>query len=588
MPGESADYVIRARIVAGDATGPGAKSAEKRLVDVEKRGLAVGASLMRMFALVGGIAGIGALGRGIISLNSSMEDARLGIAGMFNATSGVDMATGFRIATTELATLRKMAASGAGELSEYVEVFQNTFLPLRNAGADLERINRLIAQTVAVGHATGRGAEGARLLGFDLQQALTAGAGQRTTPILNQVLAGIGMTTAGFNQLSAAAKLTKLEEAFGKWQGAVDAFGLTWGARYSTFIDNMKGIARQVSKPLFDRWSDQLSKVNDWLVKNEDKVAALADVWWQRLLKVWDHLVARAGTYAAIIAATAAIQMMPPGAGGAIKGAGSAVGGFGRGLAESYRWGSTLPGRAGLMGSLSGGGAAVLGQLGASGSAALQVLGKLAWPLAIVTTAFLAIKGAIGEFPAVTGYFMSAWGRLTEAFGGLGDAFGTLTTKGSALNLVGAGLLGIFGGLIDAFGIAVRVIASLAVGLGVVFQIVGMGLQSLWKLIQGDLSGASAAWDTDGLMAANKTLKDIWTFGDTKAGAKGEDGAPLSDLPNGRTKKGGDTNIGTVNVVVKQEANADPARVARVFDEVLERIGRNKTQAARNPVLSPG
>ncbi len=582
--GESADYRIVARIVAEDASDAGARSAERRLDSVERRGLGVGATLARVFGFLGGVTGVGALVRGIIGLNSHMEDARLGLAGLFSATAGIDIGQGFRVATGELATLRRMAAAGAGELDDYIGVFQQIYMPLHGAGADMERINKLLGQTVAVGFATGRGAEGARLLGFDVQQALTVGAGQRTTPMLNMVLAGIGMTSAGFNALSKEAKLTRLEEAFGKWQGAVDEFGKTWGARYSTFLDNVKGIVRTVTKPLFDKWSDQLGKVNDWLVKNEERIKALADVWGQRLLRTWDHLVERAGTYAALVAA-ASVAQVAPSMRGMGAGAWQGVSGAASSLVGAYRWGSTLPGRVGVGGRVAGGVAAVLGQGAASAMPALSGLARIAGPLAILATVFVAIRSAISAYPSVTASVLASWRRLMESFGKLGTAFDSLTTKGSLLSLAGAGMLQAFGWLLDLGGIVVRVLASLAAGIGLVLQVITDGLVGIYQFATGDLAGAAAIDPLKRVMDTNKLLKDIWTFDEPITGPTPEEIA--AGLPEGRAG-GGNTYIGEVNVAVKQEANADPARVARVFDEVLERVARNRTQAARNPILSPG
>ena len=583
--GEAADYTIRARIVASDATSPGAKSAERRLEDVERKGLGVGSRLMAVFAAVaaGGMV-VAGVTRGIVGVNSALEDAKVGLAGMFSANAGLSIADSFKVANKELNTLRKLSAAGAGELADYSSIFQQTFLPLRNAGADLDRINRVVAQTVAVGFATGRGAEGARLLGFDIQQALTAGAGIRATTQLNMVLSGVGMTADQLNDLSSGGRLEVIEKAFLRWQGAVDAFGATWSARYTTFKDNLKTITVNATGPLFHRWSDQLARVNTWLSKNADSLRDIADVWGQRLVKVWDHLIRQAGTYAAIVAAST-VATVAPGLGGALRGAGSSAGGFGRSLGAAYGWGSTLPGRSGLMGRVSGGVAGVLGELGASFRGLAPVLGRVAAPLAVLTTAFAAVRGSLAEFPGLTLFVGGQLRGLVRALGGLVEAFGSLTAKGSALNLVGGSLVGTFGGLIWLSTQVVKIVGSLAIGLGVVLQVIGDGLKAIYYAATGQFAEAAKLSVTGRLANANDQLSRLWFPGNEVPTAPGDDGA-VPELPG--TKTGGNTYIGTVNVKVKSEVNADPARVARAWDEILDKAARNRTQALRNPVMSTG
>lgn len=585
VTGEQTDYRIRARIVAEDAVGSGADSAERRLGRVESRGLAVGASLTAMFAVIGGAYGVGQAVKGILGLQSSTEDARISLAGLFNATAGMEMAGALRLAQKELLTLQTLAAVGVGEFGEYASALRLMFSPLHQAGATLDQMNQLTKQVVAVGYLQGRGAEGAQYAAFDVQQALTAGVGIRTTPIVNQALRGIGVSAEAFNAMVMPAKLASLTKAFERYSLAADEMGKAWSARFATLMQNSKLLALRLTAPLFDRWKEQLVAVNMWMEKNQGHLGAIVEVWGVRLVKLWDHLIQQAGTYAAIVAG-ASVAGLAPTSGGSI---GAAVR---EGMvARNTKWvigsvGARAAVTAASAGGLSGGATAGLTALG-------QVLGKVAWPLAIATTAFLAIKGAIGDFPAVTGYALDAWRRLVESLGGLGIAFGSLTQHGSALNVIGAGLVATLGLLADTLGLLTRAVATLVLGLGWALRLIGSFIPLISALATGDYAKA-AAMDKDFLANARESAKQlgaIWTFGEegpyrSKYGTK-RGRAPEDKLPKGKM---GDvvTNIGTVHINVKAEVNTDPARLARTMEQVLDGLARNRRQPARNPVMAPG
>jgi len=579
-------YVIRARIVAEDATAPGARSAVRRIKDVEREAESasskIGGLFGRAFALIGGAAVFGGAVRGIVGLNAEAQNARFTLASLFSANTGDTMTASLRIAKGELGTLREMAAVGAGELSDYSGAFGTLFLPLRNAGADLDRINKLIGQTVAIGALEGRGSEGMALAAFDVQQAMTVGLGQRTTPIINKVIAGIGETTESFNALSKEARMAVLETAFKRYDGAITAMGATWEARMSTFRDNIKGIARTLTEPLFERWSTGLSNANAYLAKNKDQLKEIAEKWGSRLVRVWDHLVERAGTYAAIVAATGAL-LVAPSIAGSVKGTRGAIGTT---VSNAYQ-------NARFLSANAGGGAAAFA---AGGKGFLSVIGqalsKIAIPIAIVTTAIFALKGGLEEYPGVLLFIKDQAKALMDTFGTLSDSFALVTGHASALNMVGAVLGGVFGALLWVVDKVVIGIGLLVAGFSAFLGVLGGTLKALFGFLTGD-SGLGKRGLTEAqrsVESSGQTISDL-LFGKNNNGIFGEQTGPNGETlgANGMpVNKGGDTNVNIANmkVEVKAEANADPARVAVAFGEVLNHVTKYRTQGKRIPGMA--
>lgn len=574
---DNADYEIVARIVARDASDAGAKSAEDRLKQVEQRATATGNSISGMFrgmfaALAGG-AGIGTAVRGIVGLNSSIDDAKNGLATLYSALTGADIGSSFRAASKDIQGLQEDARRGIGELSDYTESFQRILAPGLSAGASREQLRELTRNAIAATGASGRGLWQA---GADVQQALTAGAAQRTTPIVSMALAAIGTTEEAFNRLKPAERITELTRAFQSFGPGVALMGQSWSAQASTFSDTLKSIARTVSRPLFDAWLERLRQANAWLDAHRMQIEDIATRWGAKLVRTWDTLIERAGTYAAIVAAA---QLAPSLTSGASSAAGLA------GRAAGWASGTLIPALRDPLGMMK-----MMGVAGATGGLG-EVLAPLATaatrlvaPLAIIGTAFLAIRGALGEFPSVTGYALAAWGRLSGAFSALGGAFDSLTAKGSALNLVGAGLVGALGLAADAAGVVVRSLASLALGLGLVFGVVGDGFRAIYLLSTGRLAEASKISVMGRLSETSKALGEVWSPTYKSPYKTGWDHTQDGGLPPVAQNV---THInGPVTFNVKTEINNDPARVVRAWEEGVDLVRRARVQGKRNAALA--
>jgi hypothetical protein len=330
------DYEIVSRIVVRDAAGPGAESVQRRLAEVERSGERVGRSITQALggalAGVAGGVGLGFLARGLVRINAEIQSAEVGLATLFAANYGVGAADALGIARDSLAGLRQDAAAGVGELADYLRTFQTVLGPGLQLGATTDVLRELTRNALAAGYAL-RGQQGMATVGFDAQQALTGQVGDRTTPIVMQALQAAGITAEAFRALDPAERVEALNRGFATFSTGVSLMGQTWDAQMSTLKDTITDRLRDVTRPVFDRWSDQLRGANAWLEAHRDILTDIAGRVGDRLLTLWDALIQSAGVYAAILAGAAALQIVP-GAAGALGGvrraaAAGAVGGNG-------------------------------------------------------------------------------------------------------------------------------------------------------------------------------------------------------------------------------------------------------------------
>ena len=539
MPAGGDTYTIRARFVVDDQSGRGIGAASRGVTQLENRVTAAGSRMSSAFGsaiglLAGGLA-FGAATRGIIRMNDQVDTANAGLATLFSAVTGAPIEQAMGVARKSIVGLRQDAAAGVGELQDYVAGFQSVIAPVLGAGKGTEVARELTRNALGAGFAL-QGQRGLQNASMDIQQALTAGAGQRTTPIVNAALRAIGKTNEQFNQLSVGDRIDTLNEAFGAFAPGVELMGQTWEAQMGTMRDNINNILLTVTRPIFDRWKDSLIAANSWLKDNKDIIEEMATVGGEKLLKMWDNLIANARTYASIV-----------GGASLAKGVGSVAGAAGVGVTG----------------------------VGAAGLAVVSV--------AIVGAA-LAVSGALEQWPSLMVGIAESGDRLWESLLPLGEAFGRLSAEGSLLNVVGAAIVVVFVAMVDKVTQTVQVLTFAVDAFGTFIRIVGVGMQSLvqqaFAFASGDLAGVSAASQTGNTAITNLMQGFIDRQLERKSARKGE--APggedgLGDLPTSSSI----TNInGPINVKMKVEQNADPARVLTSWKEVLERAVRFKDGAA--------
>lgn len=548
------DFEIVSRIVVHDASDAGVDGASRKLRKVEGLGERVGDSITRhlgrAFALIGGSYALQRLTGNLVGLHSGIEQATFGVSGLIQSLTGMAAADSLAAARGQVALLRRDAAVGAGEFADYTEAFQLMFAPVRQAGGGFEDVRTLTRQALGVGQLL-RGEVGLKTAGLDVQQALVQGAGDRTTPIVAQTLAAIGLTSEAFNRLNPEKRLEKLSEAFGAFGPAVDLMGKSWSAQMATLRDNVKGLIEDVTRPLFDRWKGQLEGVNDWLAANRDTVREIATEWGPRILGVYDAIIGRGREVAAVSTGLAAVRI----------GAALGVGG----------------------------------------------LGPLAAVMAGVGGAAYLLLSAWARYPATLDRTEAAAERLTDRMLGLESSMDQLFASpvwaelGRLLNdwLVVPTL--------DALADMAGGATMLALGVQAALQIVRGAYIDTLALLRGDVSPSE--WRQSVRGRNSGILDDLGrrefmliplvdagqqglNRGDDRRGGnlhldpKASNGlrGPIPGESNGPALSSGNVYINKVEVKVEADNLDDPARVAFTFEDVLSRAIRSPRSPLRDPL----
>ena len=529
----------------------GLTQAQRRISNLDRLGGAVGRGITGAiggaFAVAAGVGGVGLLSRGIMGLQSEIQEAEIGMASLISALTGQDIGASLKSAREQVAGLKEDAAAGAGELGHYTQGFQRILGPARTAGATLKEVRELNRQALAAGFAM-RGAEGLLLAPMDVAQALTQGVGERTTPIVNQLLGAIKMTNEEFNRLSKPERMTALSEAFQTMAAGAELMGRTFGAQTATLKDNVKDIIRELTRPLFDLWTTQLESANKWMTDNRDKMREMAEIWGPRLAAAWGSIS---------------------------RNPGAAAGGLGAAAVTP-----------GLMRFAAGGGVTALGAAaGASGAAAPGVgAAALAAILATVGGGFLAVKGALVEYPELLDSVAASTGLLLHSFTVLMDSLGTLTQRGSLLNRIGRLMVGGFSTAVDLFARGVLTVAAGIRYLGEGFRQLGLIFDAI-QTPGGIAKLMRSGTDFTPTQTLVDDLRRIWTepirVTKVRRNSEGE-GEGEGGVETPQTN----VNIGKVEVQVQTEVNEDPNRVAAAFSEVLTRVNEFRLQASAAP-LSP-
>ena len=591
-------FRVRARIIATDETKQGVASVDRSMSRLENRAQRTGMSISRFlggaFALLGGGAALGVAARGVVGLQTEIQNAEGSLATLFTAFEGVTMAEGMSMAKDEVDKLSRAAASGVGGLQDYLDAFQLLFSPARAAGASFEEIEKFAADSLTAAAAMGKELAQAPL---DIVQALQQGVNDKITPIAAQALKAAGITAEEFNKLDVRSKMTALSEGFGRFSEGAELMGQQWDAQVETLFDGIKRIARIITKPLFERWSQSLRDVNKWIERNEGSLSEMAETAGPKLLDFFDQAIVKARTLAAITAGLAIgeqVKGLKQGGGGGLGGVLSGVpsglvkgtGGF-RGAAGGFARSSGFDAAALIMG-------------------ILQSLGRVAGPLALVALAFTAVEAASRDYPDLFGKIAAQAAFAVGSLGMLGDSFLSLGSSGSALATIGAALILPFNGLGTALGFVARGLALVIegvnlfmLGIGDVVTFIMHRMQLLAATARGDVFGAAEliqknlvnqATARESKEAGVGRINRLLGLIDEGAGKGDADADAALDAKLGKGAEGkgkGDTiNIAKVEVHPKTELNLDPTRGAKMIGEVFEDLNRFRKQPSGVPGVS--
>lgn len=256
------------------------------------RAIALGAAYFSFQAVARGALN---LASSILEANAAAESMQASLATVYAAVEKVSFKQAQEDSASLYRTLQRVAIQSVATTDELMTVFQGVYGPLRKGGLTLQQIVDL----------TNNASVAASALGVDFQQASrdisamargAAGLDVKTFSLL-QSMGLITETTEKWNKLTPEKRAKKLMDVMNKIGGqAAEAYGKTWKGLSSTFVDIMSSFKRAFGSAIFERLKGTLAKVNDYLLKNRERIEDYLTTLGERVGAVFDRVVASAGT----------------------------------------------------------------------------------------------------------------------------------------------------------------------------------------------------------------------------------------------------------------------------------------------------
>lgn len=530
--------------------------------------------------------------KSMVSLNAELQTAELGIATLYNALGKMPMTDALKSARVDLRGLREDAAKGAGGFMDYVKGYQTLIAPITGGGGSLAQVREL--NKMAIAAAAGMPGVGTLNRGaMDIQQAMTSGASQKTTPIVMAALNSMGMSGKEFKGLDQTKKVETLIKAFGAFKGSAEEYAKTWDARTELFKNNLQDIVRTVGKPLFDKWSNDLGRVNEWLEKNKHQIDEIAQSVGVKLVDAFDKL---AKVLPTVMAGAAAMS-----AGGYAGKMVSGMGGIPIPTYERRDPSATWNGKAGRWqmpgGQFAGGGGMGMGTVGGMAGGSMGMIGGLATALvaAFVATVTGSVMVAIKAWPGIGVMLGKVFGDLGLALWDLAQAVGRFFNN-PVIQFLGMGFAYMLGGMAKMATVIVKgftlitdlltlfiksmvyqtlAAASEAVGMAAVKSgIPGLQVFAANQLGHAaNLQAVANFTDVTATEMIGSFMKNGFAKGKDDVIAPGTDGKPVTQFNNNFN--------GPITIKVEAERLDDPNVVASTIKAAMQRVAEYPTQARR-------
>ena len=588
MPESATSYRVNTGFVVNSRI-PGLRSVNSQLRTLNSTVNQV----TRSFLLIVAVRGVHRLTRAVLGLNAEVQNAELSIGAAFSAFTGTQMATSMSVARAELRKLRQDAAKLPGELSDYIRTYNQITGAVLGAGGDQHDIRDLTRLGI-VGATAVNPLTGMRNIGFDITQALTSGANQRTTRDLVLLLNTVGMTVEEFNKLAKPERMQAIFTALNAYATAAEEMGKTWTAQTSTLKDNFNEITRQTTRPLFDRLTEDLIQVNALIERNGEATQGWADLVAGNLLAAYTRLKAVMPRSPEDVRAAAAAPVTALGAAG--------IASVGAGIASQFvSFISSVPNwipedrltslgmigdavknqrHKGLLPSIGAMGAVSMGLLESNFTALIAAVTPLIAPLAAIVAGVAAFGGMIiGTFMM----FPSILSEAAQAGGGLLFTLGKLLVSIGKLLFLNPLVVGLGVAVLQVANIFTRVVSIILGIVGKMVDYVATTLMGVTSLFKDSPSGPAAA--------VNSFLDDVEKmFGLNTF-------APLVPEAIQRKPEGGELNKrtipdttnnfnGPISITIKPEKIDNPNLLARDIESVFNYLAEYK-RGGRGAVLTP-
>lgn len=286
-------YDVRLRYLMDDKASKGAAVVDKSLskaaassmqLDRELRSSARSADMLgRAVRIAAGYFGARAAWAGLVTFNSSMEDAKNQIAGMISLTSGGEIQSSLKQAGLLVTDLQQRAKSSVGTTKDFVDMASQITRPIMSAGLSMKDLGEMTQGAVVASRAFGIAAD---VAARDVDSALMGqlrSVDQFSKKLLEAKMFGgrfVGEEgRAAFNAMSAADRASTYKQALSNpaLLELAKEQGNSFAGVISTLQDNAQMFMGKIGSSLFSSLKTQIGDLNKWIDANQGRLNAFAE-----------------------------------------------------------------------------------------------------------------------------------------------------------------------------------------------------------------------------------------------------------------------------------------------------------------------
>lgn len=271
-------YDVVTRYMTEHHGGPALQQMTTQVQALERSASSAHSMFGKIGTVVAGYFGVQQANRNLLEYNSTMEQARLQMAGMMAQAGRGNFQGNLGVAATLMRQMRDDAAKTVGTTQDYVNMASMLVQPLTMAGASIENLRDMTRQTVVASRAMGIDAA---VSARDVDQAIRGvyhSVDQFTGKLLTPLGYGGEEGRRKFNAMTMQQRLAEVQRALGS--KAIADMAAAQETSFEGVTSTTKSILQEmlgkVGLPLFEEIKKKLYEWNDWLQKNERKVDEIA------------------------------------------------------------------------------------------------------------------------------------------------------------------------------------------------------------------------------------------------------------------------------------------------------------------------
>ena len=222
-------------------------------------------SVGKVGLMAGAAAGVGFLAWGVGKLNNSLEQTRISLGAMLqashfapNITSGMEQAGGL------MTRLRKDAASLPGTFEDLAGIYKTMAIPAFAAGMNPDQLRGMASKTMAFG--TGVAGLQSDQVAREMAMLLEGRASHRN--VLGLRLGFTGDDAKKLNAESGSQRVADITKRLDKYKDAIEEYKHSFQGLSTTLMSNVREFSATATGPLFNRIKATLEDMNSWFDKN--------------------------------------------------------------------------------------------------------------------------------------------------------------------------------------------------------------------------------------------------------------------------------------------------------------------------------